>query len=318
MSNKDEDQTHYEVLGVNPDASQAEIRKAYLKLSLKHHPDKNPNNPEEAKEIFVKIGQAYDVLSDPSSRRTYDRELATGNLFSSFGVGGSSGGGAGSSSGTNYGGSGSGSGSGVDDTKTYESYRQAFDERMANLSPDELNTIKNVASIVGSVVGSIYGSRLASKVTGESKMGRAIGEVAGSLMGSLVGSEAGSNLISSVHESSVERVTYEERKKMAMDRGEPIPERRRKDSNGRDGWSDLKNKFDETINSMKQQQQQQQRGETRSRANVNNDYTESHRNSRRDDNQNNNNNNNNDWIDAGLDALGLMASIAAASKFNAP
>ncbi len=171
----------------------------------------------------------------------------------------------------------------MDDAKTYESYRQAFDERMANLSPDDLNTIKNVASLVGSVVGSIYGQRLASKVTGNSRLGRAIGETAGSLVGSLVGSEAGTNLVSSIHESSVERVAYEEARKVAAERGEPIPERRRRDHDG---------------------------GETRSRGN--NNYSGNHRYSGREDNENNGNN----WVDTGLEILGVMASINAARRHS--
>lgn len=49
----------YTVLGVPKTADLATIKKAYKKLSLKHHPDKNPNNKEEAEEIFKKISYAY-------------------------------------------------------------------------------------------------------------------------------------------------------------------------------------------------------------------------------------------------------------------
>ena len=48
----------YEVLGLSTDATQKQIRKAYLQSSLKHHPDKNPGNENEARQQFVKIGQA--------------------------------------------------------------------------------------------------------------------------------------------------------------------------------------------------------------------------------------------------------------------
>lgn len=55
----------YTVLGVAKNADLATIKKAYKKLSLKHHPDKNPTNKEEAEEIFKKISYAYQILSDP-------------------------------------------------------------------------------------------------------------------------------------------------------------------------------------------------------------------------------------------------------------
>ncbi|KAF7639204.1 Cysteine string protein, partial [Meloidogyne graminicola] len=52
------DKNYYDILGVNIDANDEEIKKAYRKLALKHHPDKNLNN-QEAKEIFQKIQEAY-------------------------------------------------------------------------------------------------------------------------------------------------------------------------------------------------------------------------------------------------------------------
>ena len=58
----------YANLGVPKDADLAAIKKAYKKLSLKHHPDKNPNNKEQAEEIFKIISYAYQVLSDPKKR----------------------------------------------------------------------------------------------------------------------------------------------------------------------------------------------------------------------------------------------------------
>jgi len=62
---------YYETLGIPRNANDAEIRRAYLKLSLKWHPDKNPGNPE-AEEKFKGISSAYAVLSDPSKKRQYD------------------------------------------------------------------------------------------------------------------------------------------------------------------------------------------------------------------------------------------------------
>ena len=60
----------YEVLGVARDASQAEIKKAYRKLSLQYHPDKN--RAEGAKEKFVEVAGAYEILGDERKRRQFD------------------------------------------------------------------------------------------------------------------------------------------------------------------------------------------------------------------------------------------------------
>lgn len=63
---------YYEVLGVKPDASHDQIRRAYRGISLKYHPDKNLGNAE-AERIFRKAAEAYGVLSDSIKRRRYDR-----------------------------------------------------------------------------------------------------------------------------------------------------------------------------------------------------------------------------------------------------
>ena len=62
---------YYKVLGVGKSASSADIKRAYRKLSLKYHPDKNPS-PDAATK-FAEIAAAYDVLSDPEKREAYNR-----------------------------------------------------------------------------------------------------------------------------------------------------------------------------------------------------------------------------------------------------
>merc|ERR1719499_346314 len=64
---------YYEVLGVERGAREAEIAKAYKKLALKYHPDKNPDNKSVAEENFKTITEAYEVLHDPEKRKKYDQ-----------------------------------------------------------------------------------------------------------------------------------------------------------------------------------------------------------------------------------------------------
>lgn len=63
---------YYEVLGLNRDASDDDIKKAYRKLAMKHHPDRNPDN-KEAEERFKEAKEAYEILSEAQKRAAYDR-----------------------------------------------------------------------------------------------------------------------------------------------------------------------------------------------------------------------------------------------------
>jgi curved DNA-binding protein len=87
MSNRD----YYKILGVNKSASNKDIKKAYRKLAMKYHPDRNKGN-KAAEERFKEISEAYAVLSDPEKKKQYDMFGAEGfqqrysqeDIFKSF------------------------------------------------------------------------------------------------------------------------------------------------------------------------------------------------------------------------------------------
>jgi curved DNA-binding protein len=85
---------YYQVLGLKKGASPAEIKRAYRKLAVKYHPDKNPGN-KEAEDKFKEINESYAVLSDPQKKKQYDQFGSTGfhqrfsqeDIFRGFDVG---------------------------------------------------------------------------------------------------------------------------------------------------------------------------------------------------------------------------------------
>lgn len=82
-----EKRDYYEVLGVAKGATEEEIKKAYRKLALKYHPDRNPGD-KEAEEKFKEAAEAYDVLSNPDKRKRYDQFGFAGNSAAGGGFSG--------------------------------------------------------------------------------------------------------------------------------------------------------------------------------------------------------------------------------------
>src|SRR5580692_10126498 len=87
-------QDYYKTLGIERDADEGEVRKAYRKLARKHHPDLNPGD-KAAEERFKKVQEAYDILSDPKKRQVYDQYGFYSDNIPPGGPGGGPGAGAG-------------------------------------------------------------------------------------------------------------------------------------------------------------------------------------------------------------------------------
>jgi curved DNA-binding protein CbpA len=210
--------TYYDILGVDPTADAKTIRQAYLKLSLKHHPDKNPNDKEAAKAKFCAIGQAYEVLSNPTERSNYDRELRRGwsrpstqqneyhqqNQFHQQY----------STTAT------------TTSSASYESYQDAFDATVASMSEEELAAAIGAISVVAGIVGSIVGSRLlggGGSSTSKSTACSSFLSSAGSMVGSMVASHAAAEAARTLHNQAIEKIAYKEEVRRSVARGEPVP-----------------------------------------------------------------------------------------------
>jgi len=184
--------SYYEVLGVSPTADSSTIRKAYLKASLKYHPDKNPGAEEEAKANFILIGEAYEVLGDPIRRAQYDRELQGGTFTFKR-----------RQKQTN---------DDVQAEKDFNNFMNMFDETVAGMSEAELNMAMGAAAVVGGIVGSILANKAAKR--------NSLLSSAAQMVGSAVASRAASSLVQSVHSDSQQRLKERE---AAISRGESVP-----------------------------------------------------------------------------------------------
>ncbi len=76
---------YYAILGVSRNASDEDIKKAYRKLAMQYHPDKNPGKEKWANEKFKQINEAYGVLGNPDKRKQYDQFGTTGDASDVFG-----------------------------------------------------------------------------------------------------------------------------------------------------------------------------------------------------------------------------------------
>jgi hypothetical protein len=225
--------TYYDILGVHRNADAITIRKSYLRSSLRCHPDKNPGNEEQAKAEFIRVGQAYAVLSDEGQRAAYDRELDRSTRNKSFSSRPSasrsrpqptpqqpqqppfSGGDTTANNNNN---------NNDDDDDTYyknptadqdefDTFMRMFDETVSGMSEEELNMAIGAAAVVGSIIGSIIGARAVKNPL--------LSNVA-SLVGSAMASQAASRLVQTVHEDSQQRMLERGEREAAIARGETV------------------------------------------------------------------------------------------------
>jgi len=75
---------YYQVLGVPKDATERQIKKAYRKLAMQYHPDRNPGKEQWANDKFKEINEAFGVLGDPEKRKQYDQFGTVGNIGDIF------------------------------------------------------------------------------------------------------------------------------------------------------------------------------------------------------------------------------------------
>jgi len=241
MSSNSED--CYAILGVDPRADAKTIRKAYLKQSLKYHPDKNVDDPETAKREFVRIGEAYEVLSDPTQRAAYDRCRRSSHPFRPASHDNTTSYSTNDDSSDYYAATGSSSSSSYSQQqeRKYRSYREAFDATMAGLSEDELRDVMGAAALIGSIVGGLMGSRMIGKHSNNPLV-----RTVGSMIGSQVASRAATTMVASAHQQSTERAALDQERRERVARGEAVPDDDDKVSKSQ-AWKDLASAVHQTA-----------------------------------------------------------------------
>jgi curved DNA-binding protein CbpA len=200
---------YYDILEVPKDATSAVIRKAYLRKSLKYHPDKNPNNLEESKAKFIEIGEANETLSDPTNRRIYDEELRSGRTANPDEFNSSR------------------PSSSFASNQAYDNYMDMFDSTVAGMSEAELaatmGTVVALAGILGSVAGSKLGGGGGGRGTNNARSSSILSSV-GSSLGAIIASEMATKSVRLLHEDSIKRISYKEDCRIARERGEKLPD----------------------------------------------------------------------------------------------
>jgi hypothetical protein len=234
--------TYYDILGIPRNADPLAIRKAYLRASLRCHPDKNPGREEQAKAEFIKVGQAYAVLSDAGQRAAYDCELDRSSTRRSSSYYSSSSGSRPTSTRTRpppqqqqpqqqkqpqqppF--SGGTKHANTTDQDEFDTFMRMFDETVSGMSEEELNMAIGAAAVVGSIIGSNIGARAVHNKN-------PFLANAASMVGSAMASHAASRLVQTVHEDSQQRMLERGEREAAIARGETVQGQSSKESRER-------------------------------------------------------------------------------------
>ena len=228
---------YYDILEVPKDASAAVIRKAYLRKSLKYHPDKNPNNLEESKAKFIEIGEANETLSDPTKRRIYDEELRSGRTANPDGFNSSR------------------PSSSFASNQAYDNYMDMFDSTVAGMSEAELAATMGTVAALAGILGSVAGSKLGGGGGGGGRgtnnvRSSSILSTVGSSLGAMIASEMAAKSVRLLHEDSTKRISYKEDCRIARERGEKLPDPPKTSFIGNQIGDMFKNTMNPTTNNV--------------------------------------------------------------------